>query len=462
MIAPSLPFVPPAPKIPPKDLPLWKAIPASFRSTLEIWPDYAFDVDFNRRRSLGVELFLINDPQDIRHVLTNNAANYRRPMATLRIVRPLGGDGVFLAEGEAWRRQRRLLAPTFTPAAVSRLIPHLQAAGAHLLRGIEGEDSVNLSEAFQDVALETVFRALFSMPENESREKLSALGRSYVNGPGRPGLLDFLARSENAFPFAARGRKRFQDVWFAAIDAVIAERRAPGPAREAKGPAGEAKDLLDMLIALRDADTGESLTDAELRSQCATMGFAGSETTARMMFWAVYLLSQDHAEQERLRAEIAAFPPERAQNLDDLQNWPRLRNVLLEALRLYPPIAHITREAVGPDEIHGVKIPPGAQLWISPWVMHRHRKYWDNPTAFLPDRFAGKPAPWIQTPAYIPFGAGPRICIGLGFALAEAQIVLAQLLARYRIGLSGEKPVLPVARVTIEPSYEPLFRLERL
>ena len=178
------------------------------------------------------------------------------------------------------------------------------------------------------------------------------------------------------------------------------------------------------------------------------------------MFWASYLLAMDSEEQSSVREEVVAFPPERVMSLDDLQNWRRLRNVLLEALRLYPPVPQILRDANGPDDICGETIGVDTKVWISPWVMHRHRKFWDRPTAFLPDRFAGKTTPWTQTPAYIPFGAGPRICIGLSFALSEAQIVMARLLSRHNISLRDARPVLPVGRVTIEPSYEPLFRLE--
>jgi len=214
------------------------------------------------------------------------------------------------------------------------------------------------------------------------------------------------------------------------------------------------------LLSIRDAETGKTLSDAEIRDQCATMIAAGSETTARLMFWATYLLAMEPEEQASVRKEIAAFPPERISGLDDFQNWQRLRNVLLEALRLYPPLPHIVRHAIGPDDICGEKIGPNTQVYVSPWVMHRHRKFWDQPTAFLPDRFAGKTAPWTQTPGYLPFGAGPRICIGLSFALSEAQMVMAQLLSRYRIGLPDARPVMPVGRVTIEPSYEPLFRLD--
>jgi cytochrome P450 len=218
----------------------------------------------------------------------------------------------------------------------------------------------------------------------------------------------------------------------------------------------------DLLIAAQDSESGEVLSDVEVRDQCGTMLVAGSETTARLLFWATYLLTLDAAEQNRLRDELVAYPPERVSKLDDLLNWPRLRQALLEALRLYPPVAYIAREAIADDVVAGEPVRPGTQVWISPWVIHRHRKFWEHPTAFVPDRFAGRPSPWTSESAFLPFGAGPRICIGATLAIVEAQIMLATLLSRFKIALDDPRPVLPVARVATAPSHEPQFRLERV
>jgi cytochrome P450 len=191
------------------------------------------------------------------------------------------------------------------------------------------------------------------------------------------------------------------------------------------------------------------------------MILAGSETTARLLFWTSYLLTLDHNEQARLRAEVAAFPPERVTTLDDLGHWPRLRLVLLEALRLYPPLPLLVREPVEDDVIMGEPVRRGIQVYVAPWVLHRHRKHWQHPTAFMPDRFAGQSSPWTSGSAYMPFGAGPRICIGAVFALSEAQIMLATLLQRYTLAIESKRPVMPVGRLTILASYIPTFKLER-
>jgi len=296
-------------------------------------------------------------------------------------------------------------------------------------------------------------RALFSLPGSAQRGHIASMCRDYLAGPGRPNILDAFARTAESFAFAVGGRSSFQKAWSDTIDTLVATRRN-SRATAAHG------DLLDLLLAARDPESGKALSEVEVRDQCSTMLVAGFETTARLLFWATYLLTLDVAEQNRIRVEVAAFPPEHVRCLDDLLNWPRLRQTLLEALRLYPPVAYISREAIVDDVIAGELIRPGTQVWISPWVMHRHRKFWDNPIAFMPDRFANKPSPWTGIGAFLPFGAGPRICIGATFALAEAQIVLARLLSQFKVTLDASRAVLPVARVTTAPSYEPRFQLE--
>jgi cytochrome P450 len=447
-------IVPPAPAVHQKDLPSIRLLLGSIRNSLAIWPDYAFDIAFSRNTLFGVESALINDPAGIRYMMATNAANYVRPAMLPRIMRPLSGRGLFLAEGGEWRRQRRLLSPPFTPHHVNILIPHFMAAANDLVHQLEGQQGVDLSNAYQIAALNAVLRALFSMPDQEERDRIGDLVRQYVTGPGRPQVFDGFAKSETSFAFALGGRRTFQKRWFSAVDAIIAARRS------APHDAGHC-DLLDLLITVRDPETGEPLAADEMRDQCAGMIFAGYETTARLLFWASYLLTLDHGEQARLRAEVAAFPPERVATLDDLGHWPRLRLVLLEALRLYPPVPVLVREPIEDDVIMGQPVRRGVQVYVAPWVLHRHRKHWQHPTAFLPDRFAGQSSPWTSGGAYLPFGAGPRICIGAIFALSEAQILLATALQRYTLAIESKRPVMPVGRLTIQPSYAPMFKLER-
>jgi cytochrome P450 len=444
--------IPPAPVVHPKELSTLRLALTAVRNSLEIWPESAFDLTFSRNKVLGVENVLISDPAGIRHVMAENAMNYVRPTIMPRLLRPLVGHGLFLAEGTEWRRQRRQLSSVFTPSSVSSLLPHFLAAANDLMDDIKGDQPVDLEDAYQGVALNAVLRALFSLPDRKDRDRVGNVVRQYITGPGRPQVLDGLARTETAFSFALGGRRAFQKRWTALVDSIVADRRrvAPGDVP---------RDLLDLLFAARDPETGGSLSPAEIRDQAATMIFAGYETTARLLFWASYLLTLDQREQSRVHAEVSAFPPNRIRDLKDLENWPRLRMTLLETLRLYPPVPMLIREPLEDDVILGEPVRRGVQVYIAPWVLHRHRKYWKEPTAFMPDRFANQASPWTSGGGYMPFGAGPRICIGAMFAMAEAQIILATLLHSHRLSMDDPKPLLPVGRLTTQPSHTPDFIL---
>lgn len=444
--------IPPAPVVHPKELSTLRLALTAVRNSLEIWPESAFDLTFSRNKVLGVENVLISDPAGIRHVMAENAMNYVRPTIMPRLLRPLVGHGLFLAEGTEWRRQRRQLSSVFTPSSVSSLLPHFLAAANDLMDDIKGDQPVDLEDAYQSVALNAVLRALFSLPDRKDRDRVGNVVRQYITGPGRPQVLDGLARTETAFSFALGGRRAFQKRWTALVDSIVADRRrvAPGDVP---------RDLLDLLFAARDPETGGSLSPAEIRDQAATMIFAGYETTARLLFWASYLLTLDQREQSRVHAEVSAFPPNRIRDLKDLENWPRLRMTLLETLRLYPPVPMLIREPLEDDVILGEPVRRGVQVYIAPWVLHRHRKYWKEPTAFMPDRFANQASPWTSGGGYMPFGAGPRICIGAMFAMAEAQIILATLLHSHRLSMDDPRPLLPVGRLTTQPSHTPDFIL---
>jgi cytochrome P450 len=293
------PVIPPAPAVLPKDLPPIRFLLGSIRNSLAIWPDYAFDIAFNRATLFGIESALINDPAGIRHMMATNAANYVRPAMMPRILRPLIGHGVFLAEGGEWRRQRRMLSPPFTPNRVNILIPHFVAAADDLVHQLERQPSADLSDAYQMAALNAVLRALFSMPDREERDRLGNLVRKYVTGPGRPQIFDSFAKSETSFGFALGGRRAFQKRWFAAVDAIVTARR------NAPRDAGD-KDLLDLLIAVRDPETAEPLTADEIRDQCATMIFAGYETTARLLFLSADARSPRAGEAARRSRRLSA------------------------------------------------------------------------------------------------------------------------------------------------------------
>lgn len=453
----TLTIIPPAHRVHAKPLPKWRWLPQFFINPLSIYAEQSFEFLYARSDALGTHTLSINDPAGIRHVLLDNMSNYVRPLVQARLFRPAMGDGVFLSEGTQWRQQRRMLAPLFSPAAINDLIPHFQLAGEQMVARLGAGGPTRLEEVFHRAALDAVLKALFSLQADSRHADIPRMVREYLSGPGRPTPLDGLARREDDFNWAQASRHRFSRTWRAMVDDLIAQRKAAGGDSEHRRG-----DLLDLLLAARDPQTGEGLSDADVRDQCSTFLAAGFETTSRMLFWASYLLSLDPAEQERIRAEVTAYKPGGVTRMDDLHHWPRLRNTLLEALRLYPPAAYVTRTALGEDVIGGYRISAGTQVWIAPFVLHRHKKFWDRPTAFMPDRFAGINSPWTTMEGYMPFGGGPRICIGASFAMVEGQIILAHLLRHFRIVATDPRPVLPVFRVTTVPDRDPVFGLERI
>jgi len=330
---------------------------------------------------------------------------------------------------------------------------HFTAAGQGMLGGLSS-GRVNLADLFQRAALDAVCRALFSLPADAAGAAgLPGLVREFLDGVGRLRLVDFLARGDSDFAFFIRDRHAFAARWFAAIDAVLKARLALPP-----GQAG--RDVVELLLTARDPEGDAALSPAEVREQVATLLAAGFETTARAMFWTVYLLSFDPAALAEVQAELAAFPPASLRTPADLTRWPALRRCFLEALRLSPTVPFLSRVALTPHRLGALDIAPGTLVLVCPWIIHRHRRFWDEPDAFIPARWIGREE---QTgPNFLPFGAGPRVCLGAVFAQAEAMVLLGTLLAAFRPELDDDRPVLPQVVLTTVPAPEPWFRLRPL
>jgi unspecific monooxygenase len=230
----------------------------------------------------------------------------------------------------------------------------------------------------------------------------------------------------------------------------MAERRAAG--KKAGAPA---RDLFDLMDAARDPETGQAFTDEQLGDQVATMILAGHETTATALFWALYLLALDPATQDRVAAEVWQVT---ADGEPDLERLKFTRAVIDESMRLYPPAFLISRTAKAADTIAGMPIRKHDVILIAPWLLHRHEKLWRDPNAFIPERFT-PPAPPPDRFAYLPFGLGPRICVGAHFALVEATLALARIVGAFRLTLEDKEPVMPVGVVTTQPDRSPMFRI---
>ncbi|MGU3665478.1 cytochrome P450 [Methylobacterium sp. A49B] len=451
----GLPRVVPPRRAPPeRELP----IPAYLRSirdnSLAGFPRRAFEEPVTRRGLLGRSSYVLNDPEAIRRVLVENQTNYARTTGTIRILRPILGDGLLISEGSAWRHQRRTLAPAFTPRAIDGLVPHIAAAVEDGLSDIAAEAAagpVDLFTSFYRLALEIAGRAMFSVGMDEHGAELRAFIAEYAERMGRPHLLDIVTPPGWPVPLDW-SRSRFRRRWIPFLDRIIAARRASDQ------PHARSGDLLDLLAAARNPDTGAAFTPDALRDQVATMILAGHETTAGTLFWAAYLLALAPEIQERVAAEARDADLADPTGCQSDGRLPLARAVIDETLRLYPAAFVVVRRALGPDQVVGHAVKKNDIVMVSPWVLHRHRQLWSDPDAFDPGRFLPGAAPPPRF-AYLPFGAGPRVCIGAQFALSEAVLTLARLLARFRVVLEGSEPVLPQAVVTTQPDRNARFRL---
>lgn len=452
MLAPPL-FVPPRPE-PPAQAPRGREFLRLVRTNaLRMWPLQAYERDVSEQSFFGLKWTLLNDPAAIHHVLIGNAANYRRTAATIRVLRPIIGNGLLLSDGEAWKHQRRTIAPALAPRVLPVLARHIAAAAREAVDGlaVQADRPLALVLAMQQLALDIAGRSMFSLTTREFGQEMRELITWFGINLAGPRLLDMVLPVWMPSPRDLR-RRRFQARWMAFIGRIIA-------ARLAEPPAEQPRDLFDLLRAARDPETGAAFTPAQLRDQVATMIVAGHETTATTLFWSLYLLAADTAEQARVAEEVRGVDLGPDAAWDAIARLPRTRAVVNEALRLYPPAFTIVRQAKSRDRAGGTEIPRGRVVMISPWVLHRHRLLWREPDAFDPARFL----PDAQQPprfAYLPFGAGPRICVGAQFALTEAAIVLATLVQAFQIGSDDQEPVLPVGVVTLQPNRLTTFRLE--
>jgi cytochrome P450 len=246
-------------------------------------------------------------------------------------------------------------------------------------------------------------------------------------------------------------RALFRRRWVRFIASLIAERRAMGT-----DPANP-RDLFDLMVAARDPETGEGFSDENLGDQVATMILAGHETTATALFWSLYLLALDPETQDRVASEARTVA---AGGEPDFSRLAFTRAVIDETVRLYPPAFIIARAAKGRDIIDGRSVRKGDVVIISPWLLHRHKKLWREPDVFMPARFMpGAPPP--DKFAYLPFGVGPRVCIGAHFALTEATLALSRIVGTFNVSLLGTRPAIPLGVVTTQPDHSPEFRIER-
>ncbi|MFI4996139.1 MAG: cytochrome P450 [Hyphomicrobiales bacterium] len=414
---------------------------------ITIWTRPHYEEKVVLRRTIIGPLLVVSDPAAIRYVLVDNALNYRKGVLQTRVLRPALGNGLLTAEGESWRLQRRALAPAFTPRLTESFQPAMARAAAGLVERWGAWPDGSRIDAARDmthVTLKVLERTIFSDGLASEPATLARAVTEYLDTLGRIHPFDALDLPAFIPRFGRGAGSDSLGTFDRAAEAIIERRRA----QLARGE-GPPRDLLTLLL---EAERGEGgLKPEEVKANIATFIAAGHETTANTLSWCLFLLSFDPAWRERLEAEIDEVLGDGDLALAALPRLVVTKAVVEEALRLYPPAPSITRQPIGADRIAGLEVDHRTKVVISPWILHRHRLLWKDAEVFDPSRFLPGSREGIDRFAYLPFGAGPRICIGQAFALQEAIILLAAICREFRLDLAPGHEVRPVQRVTLRP-----------
>jgi cytochrome P450 len=377
----------------------------------------------------GVYNYVINHPDDIKRVLLSNHRNYTKGEGMDR-VKILLGNGIMTSEGDFWRRQRRMMQPSFHRRVIDQFSVLIREVNdkfaarwaAHAARG----EPINLSEDASELTLEIVLRSIFGSD---------------------------LARLETQFganPFEVVAKEQNRDLKFAFRFRSLTKLVAGLIERRRREPGGHF-DFLSMLMATRDRDTDAPMSDKELIDEVLTLIVAGHETTAAALTWTWYLISQHPEAQAQLQAESDALNADQGLSLDAAESLSFAHQVLQEALRLYPPGWLITRRTLEADELGGYAIPPRTDVFISPYMLHRHPAFWSEPEEFRPERFAGVDAAERHKFSYIPFAVGPRHCIGENIAMFEMLVHVSAMSRRFHLARACNDPIELEAQINLRP-----------
>ena len=439
-------FVPPYPPRPARPVATWRGFFGErARTSVYGWSERAFEIDYLKRDILGFRVHILLDPDLIEHVLLDNAANYVKPDIVKTLLDPIIGSGLLTSDGTLWRDQRKIVAASFSPGAVeAQRSMFVKAAREAMSRWSSGRHDM-AAEATR-TTMTVIALALFGGDPRLISETSMAHIAAAIEGFSEARMLALLRLPQ--FPVTPKGRagKRGQ-IFLRHTLAEVVDDRWHGRV---------APDFLAGVIeALR-----QRFPDDEARAlaidNAATFYLAGHETTANAITWTLFLLAAQPRLQEELAAEAQAALDD---GVDDAaERVPRLRLFLQESMRLYPPVPRFDRQAIAADRLGEHDVAPGDIVSIWPWMMHRHRKYWSNPDAFEINRFADREGQ--HRFQYLPFGGGPRTCVGAQFAMAEALTILAIWLAEWRFAEAGHT-VRPAGMVTLRPAGGLPLRLEK-
>ena len=402
------------------------------------------------------QILIVNDPQLFRKILTDPTDIYPKNDLMVGALAPLVGDSMFVSHGDKWRKQRRMLDPAFSHMRLSQAFPSMVAAvdayEAELLQLCHSQGEFSIDQAMSHLTADIICRSVFSTSVATQTSK---------------DVFEAFTRFERSVAQVEWKRLIFDPAWsripqkpdVEAACQTIRSRLGEMLDTHLTGEITVWNDIAAEIIASKDPQTGDTFNREELIDQLGVMFLAGHETTASVLTWVFFILSSQHETVARMRAEIDAVVGEADIGFEHIRGLTFIRNVFRETLRLYPPITFIPRVAAEATTIGKYKVKRGAMIMISPWTIHRNENYWKNAHHFDPDRFSPEREAELVPGAYLPFGSGPRVCVGAAFATTEATLILARLVRRFDFTALAPDEVRPVARLTTRPKAQIMCRV---
>jgi cytochrome P450 len=431
-------FVPPFPPRGKGPVATWRGfVGERARNAIHGWSEQAFVVRHIYRRILHLRVHVPLDPDSVQRVLLDNASNYVKPKLVRKLVGPTIGRGLLMADGELWREQRRIVAASFAPAAVEDLVPHFAAAASQRARPWQNGVVRDMAAESTATTMAIIADTLFSGDPRLKTAQAMAHITAALDAALEARINVILGLPRIGWTKKMRRGRKGQEFLRKTLGEVVRDRL----------PHGGGDFLGKIISALRERFPAEEATELAI-DNAATFYLAGHETTANAITWTLYLLAEQPQLQDRVAREAqaalsaAAFDPEAL---------PLLRAVIEESMRLYPPVPRFDREAVAPDRLGEVEIRAGDIVSIWPWLIHRHKALWNDPDSFDAGRFSPERRPRQHRFQYLPFGGGPRVCVGARFAMSEALAVLATWIASWSFTPLPGNRVRPLGTVTLRP-----------
>ncbi len=436
-------MLPPKPPARPDKVSLFRYLRLFRQDLLSAQPKRLYRAWMAEFRTPFFRSFLVNQPDLVETVLKTRPDDFPKSGRISEGLRPLLGNSVFLTNGETWKRQRRIIDPSFEGGRLRDTFPAMREAAQACVTRLQGQvgQEVEFEEVTSHAAADVIFRTLFSIPiEHEIAGQVFTRFRDYQRQQPLLNLAAFVPLPSWMPRFHARQTKRAAKE----IRGLIAQLTSTRMAEIEAGTAPD--DLATKIMTTKDPQTGERFDTEEMIDQVAIFFLAGHETSASALAWTLYLMALYPDWQDRLAEEATALDQEGFGVMSKLR---LSRDVFREALRLYPPVPMMVREASCPEKFRDRAVPKGAQIVLSPWHLHRQERLWDNPDGFDPTRWQTENGKTCQRTAYIPFSTGPRVCPGAGFAMVEGPLILSMILRRFRIECVAGKDPVPVAHLTV-------------